>query len=65
MFDRLLGTVRGLKRRKRTIQVCPRCKAQTLRRSSQFDGWIFPDKFICNKCGYVGPLSVEVELPES
>ena len=46
-----------------TKKLCPVC-GEPLKRLSALDGWFLPDVFICEKCGYRGPLFVEVDEDE-
>lgn len=46
-----------------TEKLCPRC-GEPLRRLSALNGWLLPDVFVCEKCGYCGPLFVEVDVGE-
>jgi len=47
---------------KRRIKVCPICLSPKIRRSSSFDGWLLPEVYVCEKCGYRGPVYMEVEI---
>jgi len=40
-------------------RLCPVC-GSPLKKLSALDGWFLPDVFVCEKCGYRGPLFVEV-----
>jgi len=60
-----LSTLRGifgsLKRRRPAKKYCPRCGNPYIRLSSKFDLWLFPEQYICEKCGYRGPIVLEIE----
>jgi len=58
----------GLKRSKSALKLCPRCGSSKLRLSSRFDMWLMPGQYVCESCGYKGPIVMEVEeepLPRS
>ena len=57
-FREILG---GLKRRKPTRKYCPKCGNPNIHLSSKFDLWLFPEQYVCEKCGYKGPLVLEME----
>jgi len=40
---------------------CPRCGSSRLHLSSGLDYWLTPKKYICEDCGYVGPIVMELE----
>jgi len=47
---------------KKKIKVCPVCLSPNIRRSSPFDGWLTPEIYICDNCGYRGPIYAEIEV---
>jgi predicted RNA-binding Zn-ribbon protein involved in translation (DUF1610 family) len=53
--------LKGLKREKRAKKLCPRCGSSELRLSSRFDIWLTPEQYICERCGYKGPIVMELE----
>lgn len=64
----LLGDVRdilrSLKHRKPSKIYCPRCASPKIHVSSGFDYWLVPVKYVCDNCGYVGPIVMELEKLE-
>jgi len=40
---------------------CPRCGSSRLHLSSSLDYWLTPKKYICEECGYIGPIVMELE----
>lgn len=46
------------------IKVCPICESRKIRLSSQFDGWLVPETYICPDCGYQGPVYLEIQIDE-
>jgi predicted RNA-binding Zn-ribbon protein involved in translation (DUF1610 family) len=65
---KLLQNVRevfkSLKRRKPAKIYCPRCCSPKIRLYSSLDLWLTPKKYICDNCGYVGPIVMELEKEE-
>jgi len=51
-----------LKKRKRRIKVCPVCHSPEIKLSSAFNGWLTPEIYVCMKCGYRGPIVLELEV---
>jgi predicted RNA-binding Zn-ribbon protein involved in translation (DUF1610 family) len=51
----------SLKRRRPTRKYCPRCGNPDIQLSSKFDIWLLPEQYTCEKCGYVGPIVLEME----
>jgi len=43
------------------VKVCPRCGSVGIRLSSKLDVWLTPRRYVCNDCGYVGPIVLEIE----
>lgn len=52
---------KGMKRRKPTLKLCPGCGSPKLRLSSGFDVWLTPEQYVCENCGYKGPIVMELE----
>jgi len=57
--------VRGLRHGRPGAKLCPRCKSARLRFSSRFDVWLFPEQYVCDDCGYRGPVVLELEREET
>jgi transposase-like protein len=53
-----------LKHRKPTRIYCPRCTSPKINLSSSFDIWLMPKKYLCQNCGYLGPITMELEKIE-
>jgi len=51
----------GLRRRGRNLRLCPVCGSPKIRLSSRFDVWLTPEQYVCEDCGYRGPIVMEVE----
>ena len=41
-----------------TMKLCPKCMAP-LQRGSKFGGWLIPQDYYCEKCGYKGVVYLE------
>jgi predicted RNA-binding Zn-ribbon protein involved in translation (DUF1610 family) len=52
--------VGNLKHDRPAPKLCPRCGNPRLRLSSRFDIWLFPEQYICEQCGYKGPITLEL-----
>jgi predicted RNA-binding Zn-ribbon protein involved in translation (DUF1610 family) len=50
-----------LKRREPSKIYCPRCGSPKIHLSSSLDYWLTPKKYVCENCGYVGPIVMEIE----
>ena len=67
ILQNIREVLRGLNRRRAVKKLCPRCGSSKLRLSSRFDIWLTPEQYICESCGYKGPIVMEVdegELPK-
>ncbi len=53
--------LKGLRRGGAVKKLCPRCGSSKLRLSSRFDIWLTPEQYICESCGYKGPIVMELE----
>jgi predicted RNA-binding Zn-ribbon protein involved in translation (DUF1610 family) len=53
-----------LKHRRPSKKYCPRCGNPEIHLSSSLDYWLTPRKYVCKKCGYVGPIVMELEKEE-
>jgi len=56
--------VNNLKHNRPTPKLCPKCGNPKLRLSTSFDGWFFPEQYVCEQCGYKGPIVLELEKIE-
>ncbi|HDM23410.1 MAG TPA: hypothetical protein ENG22_00500 [Candidatus Bathyarchaeota archaeon] len=48
----------------KTIRVCPRCHSPDIALSTKFDGWLTPEIYVCKRCGYRGPIYLEISVEE-
>jgi predicted RNA-binding Zn-ribbon protein involved in translation (DUF1610 family) len=54
-----------LKRRKPSKIYCPKCGSPKIHLSSSLDYWLTPKKYVCENCGYVGLIVMELEKEEN
>jgi len=61
MLRNFCDVFKSMKRRSPALKLCPRCGSPKLRLSSRFDVWLTPEQYLCEKCGYKGPIVMELE----
>jgi predicted nucleic-acid-binding Zn-ribbon protein len=49
---------------KKTITICPKCNSPDIRQETSISGWLLPESWKCDKCGYTGILVKEIDLDE-
>lgn len=64
MLRNIREVVKKLKHNRPTPRFCPRCSSVKLRLSSRFDLWLLPERYVCEECGYNGPVTLELEETE-
>lgn len=52
---------RAMKHRGPSKIYCPRCGSPEIALSSSLDYWLTPKKYVCAKCGYIGPIVMELD----
>gem|GEM_PF-922158 len=57
----ILTLLKNLRIHSGNLAVCPKCGKPSLVKSSLYDGWLFPNRFVCIQCGYSGYLVMELE----
>jgi predicted RNA-binding Zn-ribbon protein involved in translation (DUF1610 family) len=57
--------LKTLSYRRPTKIYCPRCGSSKMHLSSSLDYWLTPKKYVCDNCGYVGPIIMELEKEET
>jgi len=65
MLQNFREVLKSLKHRKPAKIYCPRCCSPKIQMHSSFDLWLTPAKYVCNECGYLGPLVLELEKEEN
>ncbi len=55
-----------MSKKKKEIQLCPKCKKPTLMQASNVSGWLDSSSYRCTdeKCGYVGRFFIMVNPDE-
>ncbi len=56
--------VKSLKHRRACAKLCPRCGSPELEFSTRFDVWLLPEQYLCRRCGYRGPIVMEIDREE-
>ncbi|MBS7621094.1 hypothetical protein KEJ32_03135 [Candidatus Bathyarchaeota archaeon] len=56
---------RNLKRRGPSKIYCPKCGSPRIHLSSSLNYWLTPKKYVCEDCGYIGPIVMEIEKEEN
>ncbi|MGD0978780.1 MAG: hypothetical protein ABR962_06515 [Candidatus Bathyarchaeia archaeon] len=64
MLQDMREVLKTLKRRKPSKKYCPKCGSPDIGLSSSSDYWLTPSKYACKKCGYSGPVVMELEKEE-
>ncbi len=54
-------TMRKLKHSGPSPQACPTCGSMKIRQQGSLSGWLVPAMYVCEECGYVGRLVLELE----
>ncbi|MEM3789011.1 MAG: hypothetical protein QXN95_03995 [Candidatus Bathyarchaeia archaeon] len=57
--------MKTLKHRGPSKIYCPKCGSPRIHLSSSLDYWLTPKKYVCEDCGYVGPIVMEIEKEEN
>jgi len=61
MLKSIREIFKTIKFRKPAKKYCPRCGSPRIHLSSSLDYGITPKKYVCENCGYRGPLVMEIE----
>jgi len=64
ILQNLREVAKKLQHRTPRPKLCPRCGSPKLRLSSRFDVWLLPEQYVCQNCGYKGPIVMELEKEE-
>jgi len=65
LLENMREVFKTLKRRKPSKIYCPRCGSPKIHLSSSLDYWLTPKKYVCENCGYVGLIVMELEKEEN
>jgi predicted RNA-binding Zn-ribbon protein involved in translation (DUF1610 family) len=61
----LIDVFKSMRRGKKAIPSCPQCGGLVRRSRAPLEGWILPVRYVCEKCGYSGFLTMEEESGRS
>ena len=64
LLQNVREVLKSLKHRKPAQIYCPRCCSSKISLSSNLDVWLTPKKYVCEACGYIGPIIMEIEKEE-
>jgi predicted RNA-binding Zn-ribbon protein involved in translation (DUF1610 family) len=64
LLQNVREVLKSLKHRKPAKIYCPRCGSSKISLYSSLDLWLTPKKYVCDNCGYVGPIIMELEKEE-
>jgi predicted RNA-binding Zn-ribbon protein involved in translation (DUF1610 family) len=64
-LDDVREVFKSIKHKKATAIYCPKCCSPDIKLSSSLDYWLTPKVYLCEKCGYNGPIVLELEKEES
>jgi len=56
----LRSFAKSLRRTSPSLLICPQCGSPKIRPNTSISGWLVPDEYICDECGYTG-AAVEVK----
>lgn len=65
MLRNMIKLLRELKHSKPSIIVCPKCGSTKIHLASRLDSWLMPSIYVCDDCGYHGPIVMELEKKEA
>ncbi len=60
----VVEVIRKLNHHKRSKTYCPRCSSPNIHLDDRADYWLAPPKYVCDQCGYRGPIVMEIEKTE-
>jgi len=60
-LDGFREVFKTVKHRKPVQIFCPRCASPKIHLSSSLDLWLTPKSYLCDECGYVGVIVMELD----
>jgi predicted RNA-binding Zn-ribbon protein involved in translation (DUF1610 family) len=63
-LENVLEVLNTLKHRKPSRIYCPKCASPKINLSNSLEIWLLPRKYLCEDCGYIGPIVMELEKEE-
>lgn len=64
LMQNIKEVFKTVNRRPPTKIYCPRCGSSQIHLSSSLNYWLTPKKYVCENCGYTGPVIMELEKEE-
>ena len=64
LLQNVREVLKSLKHNKPAQIFCPRCCSPKITLYSSLDVWFTPAKYVCEACGYIGPIVMELEKEE-
>jgi len=64
MLKNMIEILKKLKHSKPSIILCPKCGSTKIHPASSLDSWLMPTIYVCDDCGYRGPIIMEIEKEE-
>jgi len=61
-LENVRDVLKSLKHGKPTKIYCPRCCSPKITLSSSLNMWLTPKNYICENCGYTGPVIMELDI---
>ena len=63
-LENVLEVLNTLKHRKPSRIYCPKCASPKINLSNSLEIWLLTKKYLCENCGYIGPIVMELEKEE-
>lgn len=60
MLRNIIKLFKELKHSRVSLKICPKCDSTKVRQSSTLNSWLMPAYYICENCGYHGPIIKEI-----
>ncbi len=64
LLQNIREVFKTLKHRQPSRIYCPKCCSPRIGLHSSLDYWLTPTKYVCQDCGYTGPVVMELEKEE-
>jgi transposase-like protein len=64
VISSIRDVMKSLKHRRPSKIYCPRCASSNIHLFSNLDYWLVPKRYVCEDCGYNGPIVMELEKDE-
>ncbi len=64
VLQNIREVLKTIKRRPPSKIYCPKCGSPAIHFAGSTDFWLTPTRYLCNECGYLGPVVMELEKEE-